>query len=375
MKICLLRNLGVLMLCLLALLAGETLVAQNASEAGIIRKLSYEEKLARWNSLSEEQKEAIRNKARSMSEQKFKQLENNFERARQFEPAEQQRVRQNFGRMKQFKPQQRENLRRKFQQFKRLPEERRQQFRRKFIPNFKPRVNAMPAQRPDQWQKGTRRPGQFRPPQRQQTPDNFDQSLPGRGGKPNRPSGFTPGVFPDAQNRQLHDKKPAWGQRKQPDYQPSQGHYRPHQPPLPDRQPDRQHGPVTGYRQPGQKPPDLQGDRDSGLKPVKPDSGGHPHRPPRWQGDNHNRGIWKRPRKHGSWQQQPDAEMLDFRRGMMGDRTRDNQGPDHQKRWQDVEQFREGVDRLASPDIAVFRRRIRILCRIDLNLRTCTKEK
>ena len=86
MKSSLFRNLCALMLCLAALLAAGDVAAQNASEARVIRKLSYEEKLARWNSMSEEQREAIRQKARSISEKKFKQLENNFERVSNFEP-------------------------------------------------------------------------------------------------------------------------------------------------------------------------------------------------------------------------------------------------------------------------------------------------
>jgi len=39
----------------------------------------------------------------------------------------------------------------------------------------------------------------------------------------------------------------------------------------------------------------------------------------------------------------PDAEMREFRRGMMGDKDRDKQGPDQQKRWQEIDRFREGV--------------------------------
>ncbi|NLF97919.1 MAG: DUF3106 domain-containing protein [Candidatus Riflebacteria bacterium] len=400
------------MLVLAALLAGGDIAAQNASETREIRKLSYEEKLARWNSMSEEQREAIRQKARSISEKKFKQLENNFERASNLEPAEQQRVKQNFGRIKQFKPQQQQKLRQRFQQFQRLPEERRQQFRRQFIPNFKPRPEFMPQHRPGQWQNQSQRPGQAQPPQ--QRPDQWQsQQRPGQarqpqgqGEKPNRPPGFTPGVFPDAQNRQPHDKKPVWGDRQHP-----------------DRQPGGQNGHMPGRPQPGQHKPGMQGNRQpvkpgndkqpgqpgqplrSGRQghqsqqwipdqnmpeqpPGQPGQTGYPFRPGRsgqqgqnWTPDQNRPGQQPgqqedpgrfrprgqpgrfdmpgqreqfrpdmsgpqgmpprrpppfRPRRHG--------DVREFRRGMMGDGSHNADNENFQRRWQDVEKFREGFN-------------------------------
>ncbi len=391
MKGSLFRNLCALMFGLAALLAAGDVAAQNASEAREIRKLSYEEKLARWNSMSDEQKEAIRQKARSMSEKKFKQLENNFERVSNFAPAEQKRVKQNLGRVRQFRPQQQENLRQRFQQFQRLPEERRQQFRRQFIPNFQPEPGSMPPHRPGQWQNQQRqgqaqppekrpdhwqnqqqRPGQARPPQGQ-PPGNFGQPTPGHGDKPNRSPGFVPGVFPDAQNRQPNDKKPKWGERQHP-----------------DRQPGGQNGHMSGRPQPGQQQSGIQGNRQpvkpgNDKQPGQPGQTGHPFRPGRsgqqgqnWtpdqnrpeqqSGQQRNPGHFRpqgqpgrfdqpgqrgqfrpdmsgpqgmpprrpppfRPRRHG--------DVREFRRGMMGDGSRAAGDENIQRRWQDVEKFRE----------------------------------
>ncbi|MEW6712935.1 MAG: hypothetical protein AB1403_24160, partial [Candidatus Riflebacteria bacterium] len=52
--------------CFWLLNAGTVLRAQNASDATIVREMSYEEKLRIWNSLSEEQKNNLRKRAREM---------------------------------------------------------------------------------------------------------------------------------------------------------------------------------------------------------------------------------------------------------------------------------------------------------------------
>jgi hypothetical protein len=105
---------------------------QNASEALNLGSMSYEEKLKLWNSFSEEKKEAIRKKARGMSDKKFSQLKNNFQKIEKFAPEEQKRVRNNFQRMRKFAPKQRKRVRENFKRFQKLPNERKQFYRQRF---------------------------------------------------------------------------------------------------------------------------------------------------------------------------------------------------------------------------------------------------
>jgi hypothetical protein len=130
--------------------------AENASEAANIRAMSYEEKLKLWNSFSEEKKEAIRKKARSMPEKKFRQLKNNFNKIQKFAPEEQKRVRNNFIRLRKFGPKQRRRVKENFKRFKKLPQERKQfyrkQFRRRPKPEMRPAFN-----------ENFRKPGQNKP--------------------------------------------------------------------------------------------------------------------------------------------------------------------------------------------------------------------
>lgn len=106
--------------------------AENASETLSLRTMSYEEKLKLWNSFSEEKKEAIRKKARSMPEKKFNQLKNNLSKIEKFTPEEQKRVRNNFQRMRNFAPTKKRRVRENFKRFQKLPQERKQFFRQQF---------------------------------------------------------------------------------------------------------------------------------------------------------------------------------------------------------------------------------------------------
>lgn len=106
--------------------------AQNASETKVFRELSYEEKVKIWNSLSEDQKNALRNRAQSMSECKFEELKKNFERVKNFAPQEQRRIENNFRRMRKLRPQEKQKIRERFRRFKNLPPEKKKMFRKKF---------------------------------------------------------------------------------------------------------------------------------------------------------------------------------------------------------------------------------------------------
>ncbi len=135
------KILGQLMLLVFAgfclMNAGAPAHAANASETEIVKELSYEEKVKIWNGLSEEQKNSLRQRARGMTEKKFSELKNNFEKIKNFEPQEQKRIRKNFQRMRQFKPQQKQDIRQKFKRFRELPPERKRVFREKYRENGK----------------------------------------------------------------------------------------------------------------------------------------------------------------------------------------------------------------------------------------------
>ena len=347
--------------CLLLAAADIDLSAQNASETKALKELSYEEKLARWNSFSEEQKEAIRRKARAMSEKKFKQLENNFERIRSFEPAEQERVKQNFGRMKQFLPQQQRVLKRKFERFQQLPVEQKQQFRKKFIPQLPQQPGFRPqyqGQQPGQHQsqQPEQRPG-FKPQHQGQQPGQQPGFRPQHQGQQ---SGQQPGFKPQLQGQQPRQQpglKPQH-QGQQPGRQPG---FRPqHQGQQPGQQPDQRYGPHPEHEQgfrPGQQP---------GFKPQhqRPPSGQHfkprqrpgfapgqaPDRPPGLRPDQQQGFRPDHQPGFGPDHRPSDGDMRKFRRDMMGDKdNREGQEP-FQKRWRDIDRYREGFGQPGQPD-------------------------
>ncbi|HAE40122.1 MAG TPA: hypothetical protein DCG57_16045 [Candidatus Riflebacteria bacterium] len=329
--------------------------AQNASEARVIKSLTHEEKLARWNSFSEQQKEAIRKKARAMSEKKFKQLESNFERIKTFEPAEQIRVKENFGRIQQFKPQQKEFLQKRFEKFQQLPAQQRQQIRRQFMPQFQRQPGQQPGFKPEH------RPGQqpgFKP---QHRPDQ----------QPGQQPGFKPQHRPDQQPGQQPGFKPQHRPGQQPGQQPGfKPQHRPGQQPgqqpgfKPQHRPDQQPGQQPGFKpqhrpdqQPGQQPgfmpqhrPGQQPGQQPGFKPQhRPDQqpGQQPgfmpqHRPGQQPGEQPGFKPQHRPDK-----QPPEREMRDFRNDMMGDKNRGPGQDEYRQRWRDIDNYRDEFGRPA----------------------------
>lgn len=208
----------VILVCICIIFCGSltAIHAENASEAANIRAMSHEEKLKLWNSFSEEKKEAIRKKARSMSEQKFKQLKNNFSKIEKFAPDEQQRVRNNFMRMRNFEPEQQKRVKENFRRFKKLPQEQKQFYRKQFRrkPNIekRPGLNEnlrkpgsdqrrnfrqndgqeprKPDPKPMQRQFNNRGPGNFN---RTGEPENIRKDVPPNTRPANRPGKLRPG--------------------------------------------------------------------------------------------------------------------------------------------------------------------------------------
>ncbi|MBU1109606.1 MAG: DUF3106 domain-containing protein [Candidatus Riflebacteria bacterium] len=350
----------ILSVWLVLIATGMPLYAQNASETKTIKESSYEEKLARWNSFSDEQKEAIRKRARTMSEKKFKQLENNYERIRSFEPVDQERVEENYGRMKQFKPQQQRVLKRKFERFQQLPQEQKQQFRRKFV---EPRRHA-PGFSQQQYQRQWQQPGSGHVPD------------------PNKKPGFTPGQSPDRQPGQQPDRQP--GQSGQSGHRPGQpgqrtgqrqwqqpgnGHvpdpnkkpgFMPGQPP--DRQPGQPGQPGHRPGQPGQRPGQRQWQQPGNGHVPDPNKkpGFTPGQPGQLNDQNHQPQNPDFKPENGPQKMRPGMkhrhpvprrdDLREFRRDMMGDNNnREGQEP-LQKRWREIDNFREKSGNSDAPD-------------------------
>ncbi len=125
------KTLILLLICLVFCVWKAGVSAENSSETVKLSKMTFEEKLNLWNSFSEEKKEAIRKKARQMSEQKFRQLKDNFQKIEKLEPEEKQRVENNFKRLRSLEPVRQKQIIEKFRQFERLPLEKKHFYREK----------------------------------------------------------------------------------------------------------------------------------------------------------------------------------------------------------------------------------------------------
>ena len=116
---------------------------------------SYEENLRRWQNMTEDQREAIRQKVRAMAPQ---QKEAVLEKAKEFKqlPAEdQRRIRRNFMEFEQWSPEKRREIRSLYDRFQKMPEERRQEMRRQFRPEKRDAEGGL---RPDRFNAGGERP-------------------------------------------------------------------------------------------------------------------------------------------------------------------------------------------------------------------------
>lgn len=125
------KTLILLLICLVfcGLKAGVS--AENSSETAKLSRMTFEEKLKLWNSFSEEKKEAIRKRAKQMSEQKFRQLKDNFQKIEKLEPEEKQRVENNFKRLRGLEPVRQKQIIEKFRRFEKLPVEKKHFYREK----------------------------------------------------------------------------------------------------------------------------------------------------------------------------------------------------------------------------------------------------
>jgi hypothetical protein len=97
-----------------------------------VSRSAYEEKLKRWQSLSEEEREAIREKARKLSPEQIKKLQKKFVEFRKLSKEEQDRIRANYQIFKGLSSKEKEVLRQRYEYFQKLPLEKRRELRHKF---------------------------------------------------------------------------------------------------------------------------------------------------------------------------------------------------------------------------------------------------
>lgn len=93
---------------------------------------SYEENLKRWQSLSEEQRQAIRERIKNLTPEQIEELREKSARFRSMPQEEQEKIKTNYRKFKELPFKQKEMLRERYQRFKRLPDERRKELWRQF---------------------------------------------------------------------------------------------------------------------------------------------------------------------------------------------------------------------------------------------------
>jgi len=91
---------------------------------------AYEENLRRWKNMSEEQRQAIRQKVRATDPRQRGLVRQNARMFRQLPPEEQERVRNNFQRFKELPNEKREMMRQRTGRFQRFPPEEKARLRR-----------------------------------------------------------------------------------------------------------------------------------------------------------------------------------------------------------------------------------------------------
>ncbi|MCP4392999.1 MAG: DUF3106 domain-containing protein [Alphaproteobacteria bacterium] len=98
----------------------------------------YQEKLQRWNNLSEEQRQTIREKSKQITPEKLKALKTNYKQFKQMPANDQQRIKDNYKSYKRLNAEGKKRIKEKHKEFKRLPLENKQGLRRKANERRKP---------------------------------------------------------------------------------------------------------------------------------------------------------------------------------------------------------------------------------------------
>ncbi len=112
--------------------SGDTQVSSPALD-------TFENKLKYWQSLTDEQRQAIRERARKISPEQMRAFREKLDEFRKLSPDAAERIKTNYERFKQMHPEKRSDLARRYQRFQRLPEERKIELRRMIQKRIKAR--------------------------------------------------------------------------------------------------------------------------------------------------------------------------------------------------------------------------------------------
>lgn len=93
---------------------------------------AYEEKLKRWQSLSEEERQKIRERARKLSSEQIKELKEKVVKFRNLPPEEQDKIKANYQRFKELPLEKKRILKERVERFQKLPPEEKAKLQRKF---------------------------------------------------------------------------------------------------------------------------------------------------------------------------------------------------------------------------------------------------
>jgi len=114
--------------------AGEAVSVESANtHTSDISLDTYEDKLKYWQSLSEEQRQAIRARAQKIPPEQMQAFRERLEKFRKLSPADAERIKANYNRFKQLPYEKRSALKQRFDRFQKLPEERKIELRRKLL--------------------------------------------------------------------------------------------------------------------------------------------------------------------------------------------------------------------------------------------------
>ncbi|MBU2575318.1 MAG: DUF3106 domain-containing protein [Elusimicrobia bacterium] len=104
-----------------------TVGVQAAGAAGD----TYEENLRRWQSLSEDQRREIRERAKRLTPEQVKELKSAAIKLRTLPKKAQERIKTNYRRFNNLPPEERENLKGRFRSFEKLPLRQKEELRNK----------------------------------------------------------------------------------------------------------------------------------------------------------------------------------------------------------------------------------------------------
>lgn len=136
-------NMSLIIFQLIAvLLFGSVVSAQEAraaaakgTDAAQVENVSgnaYEENLRRWQGLSEQERQAIRERASRLGTGQMQKLRKESERFKNMPKEEQDKIRGNYQEFNKLPPREREVLRERYNRFENLPPEKREELRRQF---------------------------------------------------------------------------------------------------------------------------------------------------------------------------------------------------------------------------------------------------